>query len=91
MSTRETRTHLAEVVGNEVLPGQPGEPLERVLALWAPLVQKRFELRVHAMPVGGTDGALEEVFPLGCKVLLTESEERLIQIKRLFSSRQAGN
>ena len=91
MSDCELRTHLAEVVRNEVLPGQAGEPSERVLELWAPLVEKRFELRLRAVPVGGTDVALEEEFPLGCKVVLTETGERLIQVKRLVSSRQAGH
>ena len=91
MSDCELHTHVAEVVRNEVLPGQAGEPSERVLALWAPLVQQRFEVRLRAVPGGGTDVALEEAFPLGCKVVLTETGERVIRVKRLVSSRQEGH
>jgi hypothetical protein len=91
MSDSEFRAYLAEVVCNEVLPGQPGEPSERVLALWAPMEQKRFELRLRAVPAGGAEVALEEEFPLGCKVILTETGERVIQVKRLVSSRPVGH
>jgi hypothetical protein len=88
MSDDALHTHLAEVVRNEVLPGPPGEPS---VALWAPLVQQRFELRLRAVPVDGTGVELEEAFPLGCKGVLTETGERVVQVKRLVSSRQASH
>lgn len=91
MSEHTSRTHLAEVVRNELLPGPAGEPSERVLALWAPLAEKRFEVRVHAVPVEGSDVALEEAFPLGCKVLLTASDDRVLQLKRLLSTQHADH
>jgi hypothetical protein len=84
----ESRTHVAEVVRNEVLPGHVDELSQRVLALWAPLAQKHFEVRLHAVSVGGMDLALEDAFPLGCKVLLTETADRVIRLKPLVSSQQ---
>jgi hypothetical protein len=86
MDQDETCAHLAEVVQNELVPGHVGEPSVRVLALWAPAIQKRFELRVYTVPLDGEEVALEEEFPLGSKVLLTEAGERLIHVKRLVSS-----
>ena len=86
MSECATHTHVAEVIRNELLPGKAGEPSQRVLALWAPLALQRFEVRLFAVPLPGTDAALEDTFPLGSKVLLTESQDRLIQLKPLVSS-----
>ncbi len=89
MTEEETRTLLAEVVQNEVVSGQAGEEKVRVLALWAPSVQQRFELRIHPTPLDGEISALEEEFLLGSKVLLTEAGERLIHVKQLISSSRA--
>jgi hypothetical protein len=89
MSDRAAHTHVAEVVRHEVLPEQAGAPAQCVLVLWAPLVQQRFELRLLALPLSGTEGALEEAFPLGSKVLLTETAERVIRVKPLVSSHHA--
>ncbi len=86
MSELEPRTHLAEVVRNEVLPGQPGGPSVRHMALWAPAVNQCFEFSLYAVPSEEKDSALEEEFPLGSKVLLTENGGRLLQVKRLVSS-----
>jgi len=86
MPHSQSRTHLAEVVRNELVPGTAGAPPEHVPALWAPLAQQRFEVRLHALPVHGSDLALEQAFPLGSKVLLTESADRVLHLKPLLSS-----
>lgn len=89
MLESEPRTHLAEVVCNEVLPRMPGEPVIHRMVLWAPTVQKHFEFSVYSVPLDEEPYPLEQEFPLGSKVLLTEDGERLIQVKRLVSSQQA--
>jgi hypothetical protein len=91
MSDHQPQTLLAQVVRLDVLPGPPGHPSQRVLTLWAPQVQQRFDLRLRALPLPGSDLALQDAFPIGAKVLLTVSADRVLQVKPLISSQLAGD
>jgi hypothetical protein len=57
------------------------------MALWVPAVNQCFEFSLYEVPTEAKEYPLEEEFPLGSKVLLTEDGGRLLQVKRLVSSR----